>query len=75
MNPLEQQADDQLWTVAEVAAYLKTSRSWVYEKSKGADAIPTMKVGGLLRYEPAEVRAWAHGERKHSNVVALKRAP
>lgn len=74
MSPAEQPSSDTLWDVADVAAYLKTSRSWVYEKSKGVGAIPTMRVGGLLRYEPEEVKAWARGERKSTNVVSLKRA-
>jgi predicted DNA-binding transcriptional regulator AlpA len=74
MNPAEQSSNGTLWTVEDVAAYLKTSRSWVYEKSKGKDAIPTMRVGGLLRYAPEDVRAWARGERKSTNVVTLKRA-
>lgn len=71
----EQQTEPSLWTVEDVAAYLKTSRSWVYQRCAGVDAIPAMRVGGLLRFEPEEVKAWARGERKHTNVVSLKRAP
>jgi len=67
------EASPSLWTVQDVAAYLKTSRSWVYQRIAGVDAIPSMRVGGLLRFEPEEVKAWARGERKSNNVVSLKR--
>lgn len=37
---------DGLWTEAEVAAFLKVSRSWVYHR-----------VGGLVRFDPSTIRA------------------
>lgn len=63
---------DSLWTVEDVAAYLKTSRSWVYTKVAAVNGIPALRVGGLLRFKPNVVRAWADGTLQPSNVVTLK---
>ena len=43
-----------------MARYLKVSRSWVYQKAE-AGLLPCLKIGGLLRFDPATVRAWACG--------------
>src|SRR4051812_3213132 len=55
-----------LWTVAEVATYLQVSRSWVYHQSE-CGLLPSLRIGGLLRFSPAAVRAYAlatgHGSR------------
>lgn len=50
-----------LWNVAEVAAYLRVSRSWVYHRS-AAGLLPCLRVGALLRFEPDAIRAYAHGQ-------------
>jgi len=50
-----------LWTWREVAAYLRASRSWVY-KAAEANTLPSLRIGGLLRFDPAAVRAFARGE-------------
>jgi excisionase family DNA binding protein len=47
-----------LWDANDVAAYLKVSRSWVYQHA-AAGLLPHVKVGGLLRFNPGAVRAWA----------------
>jgi excisionase family DNA binding protein len=47
-----------LWTVAQVAAYLQASRSWVYHQSE-CGRLPSLRIGGLLRFSPAAVRAYA----------------
>jgi hypothetical protein len=49
-----------LWTAEDVAAYLKASRSWVYQKA-AAGVLPSLQVCGLLRFEPAKIRAFARG--------------
>lgn len=60
-----------LWTVAEVAAYLKTSRSWVYGRI--AIDLPCFRVGGLLRFDPAAVRGWVQRQQMPgATVVTLK---
>ena len=62
MHEAQSLSDDSLWTPADVARYLKASRSWVYEKGE-AGILPSLRIGGLLRFDPAEVRAFVRGER------------
>lgn len=59
---------DALWDTKDVANYLKVSRSWVYHRAE-AGLLPCVRVGGLLRFDPAAIRAAARGE-----VVANRRA-
>ena len=47
--------DDRLWDANDVAKYLKVSRSWVYHRAE-AGLIPCVRVGGLLRFDPAAIR-------------------
>jgi excisionase family DNA binding protein len=50
-----------LWTVAEVAAYLRVSRSWVYHRA-AAGLLPCMRVGALVRFDPETIRAYVQGQ-------------
>ena len=50
-----------LWTWKEVCAYLQVSRSWVYQKSEEG-LLPSLRVGGLLRFSPERIRAYALGD-------------
>jgi predicted DNA-binding transcriptional regulator AlpA len=50
-----------LWEANDVAAFLVASRSWVYHRAASGE-LPCLRVGGLLRFEPAAIRAFAHGE-------------
>ena len=52
--------DNALWDASDVATYLKVSRSWVYHHAE-AGLLPHLRVGALLRFDPAVVRAFAHG--------------
>lgn len=47
-----------LWTAAEVASYLRCSKSKVYQAAEAA-TLPSLHVGGQLRFEPERVKAWA----------------
>jgi excisionase family DNA binding protein len=47
-----------LWDARDVARYLKVSRSWVYQKAE-AGLLPYLKVGGLVRFVPERIRAFA----------------
>ena len=47
--------DDRLWDTNDVAKYLKVSRSWVYHRAE-AGQLPCVRVGGLLRFDPAAIR-------------------
>ncbi len=54
-RPLGGNNDLTLWTVADVAEFLRVSRSWVYRQA-AAGVLPCIQVGGLLRFEPAGIR-------------------
>lgn len=49
---------ESLWTVAQVAAYLSVSRSWVYQHAADG-TLPCRRLGALLRFVPEEIRAFA----------------
>jgi excisionase family DNA binding protein len=59
-----------LWDAKDVANFLKVSRSWVYQHAE-AGTLPSVKIGGLLRFAPDEIRAYAFGERRGACVVPL----
>jgi excisionase family DNA binding protein len=63
-------SDEPLWTVAEVAAFLKVSRSFVYQAC-AAKTIPHVRVGTALRFDPVVLRAWVRGEHAVTKVVTL----
>ena len=50
-----------LWDANDVARYLKVSRSWVYHRCE-AGTLPCLRVGGLVRFDPEAIRAFARGE-------------
>ena len=56
---------DSLWRVSDVARYLQASRSWVYQKAESGE-MPCLRVGGLLRFNPDAIRAFAHGKTGYS---------
>jgi excisionase family DNA binding protein len=45
---------DSLWTVKEVAAYLRVSTSMVYQRANTGE-LPHLKVGALLRFRRSEI--------------------
>lgn len=49
-----------LWDAQDVARFLKVSRSWVYHRAEAGD-LPCLRVGGLLRFEPEAIQAFARG--------------
>ncbi len=68
-NPPDQEGA--LWDANDVASYLKASRSWVYQRAE-AGQLPCLRIGGLLRFDPAAVRAHARGEQPvHARVIPL----
>jgi excisionase family DNA binding protein len=53
----------ELLTVADVAALLKVSKSWVYEHTRArstprSDRLPHIKIGKYLRFDPQLVRTF-----------------
>ncbi len=65
---------DRLWDVHDVAAYLKRSASWVYKRAAAGELQRAKGLGWGLRFEPAEVEAFARGERRGASVVPIKRS-
>lgn len=59
---IEQQTET-LWTVEDVAAYLRAKPKWVYELA-GRGTLPSLKLGGLLRFNPEDVKRWATSPRR-----------
>jgi excisionase family DNA binding protein len=60
-----------LWDARDVATYLKASRSWVYLHAEDG-TLPCVRIGGLLRFLPDQIRAFARGEAIPSpSVVAI----
>ena len=53
--------DEPMWTALDVAAYLKASRSWVYLHAEDG-TIPSVRIGGLRRFLPEQIRAYARGD-------------
>ena len=49
---------EELWTVKDVAAYLKMSRSSVYSSLTNRDAMPALRMGSMIRFDPDAVKAW-----------------
>ena len=70
-NPTTPAAEGR-WTAEDVARYFKASRSWVYQQAE-AGLLPSLRIGGLLRFNPEAVRAWAQG--KPATVLPLRRGP
>lgn len=50
--------NDGLWDAKDVARFFRASRSWVYHQAE-AGVLPYVRVVGLLRFDPAQIRAFA----------------
>lgn len=64
--------NDELWDANDVARYLKASRSWVYHQAE-AGRLPHLRIGGLLRFEPPTVKAFARGDADRGGRVLTMR--
>jgi excisionase family DNA binding protein len=60
-----------LWTATEAAAYLRCSRSKVYQAAEAA-TMPSLRVGGHLRFEPEAVKRWTRGESQQESKDVLR---
>ena len=58
-------ADESLWRVCDVARHLCASISWVY-KAAEREQLPCIRIGAMLRFEPAAIRSWLAGQRIRS---------
>ncbi|MGA7124091.1 MAG: helix-turn-helix domain-containing protein [Polyangiaceae bacterium] len=73
MTDGETPSPDVLWTVDDVARYLRVSRSWVYHRAEGGE-LPCLRIGGLLRFDPDAVRAFTRGDKPPAGRVVPFRA-
>jgi predicted DNA-binding transcriptional regulator AlpA len=53
--------EERVWKVKDVAVFLQASESWV-RHAAAAGRLPCTKLGGLLRFDPDEIRALVRGE-------------
>jgi hypothetical protein len=51
---------DRTWKTKDVAEFLQASESWV-RHAAAVGRLPCAKIGGLLRFDPAEIRALVEG--------------
>jgi excisionase family DNA binding protein len=60
---------DDLMTIADVAALLKVSKSWVYEHTRDGveDRLPAVKLGKYLRFDRNDLRAYVDAKRAASH--------
>jgi len=62
---------ERLWCVPDAAAFLNVSRSWVRLHVRLGD-LPHVRIGGLLRFWPEQIRSYARGEAVPRTVVPLR---
>jgi excisionase family DNA binding protein len=53
-----EQLKNRLWDALEAANFLHVSRSWIYARVE-RDEMPYVRVGGLIRFVPSQLRDWA----------------
>ena len=62
-----------LWDVNEVAAFMRVSRSWVYQRVE-AGLIPHLRLGGLVRFEPEAIKKFVRHDRVSATHVIARLA-
>lgn len=73
MPPIPAAPTEPLWTIDDVRAYLRVSRATIYRLIGSSDALPSLRMGSLLRFDPGTVRAWACRPRTAGKVLQLRR--
>jgi excisionase family DNA binding protein len=63
---------EQLWTVHDVADFLRLGRNAVYEMAKRGE-VPSVRICSRVRFIPAEVREWATKQREAAVVPIFSR--
>lgn len=59
---MENQADERLWSVHDVSAFLGVPVSTIYQWRVRGEGPRAMRLGRHLRYEPESVAVWARGQ-------------
>ena len=62
---------DRLWTVHQAADFLGRSPSWVYKAAERGELPRARGMGWGLRFVPAELLAYAPGEKRQAHVVPV----
>ncbi len=55
--------EESLWRIKDVCSYLGVSPSWVH-REVNAGNLPALKIVGMLRFIPGEIRGYAEKQRK-----------
>ena len=56
---------ERLVTVQELATILSVPASWIYQRTRlGSEAVPFLKVGKYVRFDPQEVITFLRGKGK-----------
>jgi excisionase family DNA binding protein len=58
----EAEMTERCWKTRDVAEFLQASESWV-RHAAAEGRLPCTKIGGLLRFDPAEIRALVESAR------------
>ena len=64
MSPMSAEIalQNRLWDAKDVARYVNASVSWVYKVAE-AGLLPCLRIGSMLRFDPAVVRAFVRDPR------------
>ncbi len=65
-------AAEALWTVDDVARFLRASPSWVY-KAAARGAIPCVRIGAMLRFDPEALRRFVAQPPPTADVIPIGR--
>ncbi|MGF7239344.1 MAG: helix-turn-helix transcriptional regulator [Frankia sp.] len=60
-------APDQLWTVAELAAYLRVPTNTIYKWRHLGEGPKGFRIGRHVRFDPADVITWLESRREVSS--------
>jgi excisionase family DNA binding protein len=64
---------ERLWTVRDVAAFLRLGRNAVYRMA-ASGVLPSLRVGARVRFLPEEIHTWLARQRApHAAVLPLPR--
>jgi predicted DNA-binding transcriptional regulator AlpA len=55
--------NDRAWKTKDVAEFLQASESWV-RHAAAEGRLSCIKIGGLLRFDPSEIRALVEGHQR-----------
>jgi len=60
--------EEKAWKVKDVAEFLQASESWV-RHAAAAGRLPCTKLGGLLRFDPMEIKSLVARDQAPARVV------